>query len=124
MQILVDTHALLWWLSDSGSLSKVARDTLSDGKNDLYFSAASVWEISIKEQLGKIKIPKNFLAAVESQGIFQLDITWEHAFSVKTLPQIHQDPFDRLLIAQARAERLCILTKDESIAQYPVETLW
>lgn len=124
MQILLDTHTFLWWLGDSARLSRKALECISDGENDIYLSAVSIWEIRIKEKLGKLKTPKNLLETAEAQGILQIEMTWRHADATKALPNLHKDPFDRLLIAQARSEGLKILTDDTAIKRYDVPTVW
>lgn len=128
MQILLDTHAFLWWVENDSQLSTVAKEIIADGENDIYFSAASGWEIAIKSQIGKLKISddlEQFIAAEVSENNFKvLPINLRHTLHVHTLPLLHRDPFDRILVAQSRIERLSILTIDPLISQYRVETVW
>src|SRR5947209_7777701 len=110
--MLVDTHALLWWLVDDPLLSDAARAEIADPVVDALVSAVSVWEIAIKRSLGKLTGGEELLDAVSSDGFTWLPISERHAWEVAKLPHHHSDPFDRLLIAQARVEELPILTQD------------
>lgn len=117
MRLLLDTHLLLWALSAPEKLSKRTRQRI-DG-SEVFASAASIWEISIKSALGKLEAdPTEILAGVEPAGFNHLPIVGEHAAKVKQLPPIHKDPFDRLLIAQARFEPMILLTDDEVLGGY------
>lgn len=128
MRLLLDTHAFLWWITDDPRLSEKAREIMSDGKNQLFLSAASGWEIAIKAKLGKLKVSDNLEHFIPEQvalnAIENLPIVLSHVLHVYTLPDYHRDPFDRLLISQAQLEGLPILTVDSQISQYPVEVLW
>jgi len=128
MRVLLDTHAFLWWITEDRRLSARAREVMTDGGNDLLLSAASGWEIAIKANLGRISLPipiDRFLSEqLQRNGIGTLPIEMRHALGVHALSLLHRDPFDRLLVAQARLEKLRILTSDPQIAQYDVETLW
>jgi len=115
---------LLWWLSQSDLLSKKAFECITDGSNDIFISSVCIWEIRIKEKLGKLKIPKNLIEIIEDQGFLPLDVIWSHSEYIKNLPNIHKDPFDRLLIAQAKVEKLKILTKNKYIGKYSISTIW
>ncbi len=118
MRILLDTHVALWALADSRQLSKAAREMMKDA-TEVYVSAASVWEIAIKRTLGKIDIEAGtFARAVRDSGFLSLAITDEHAAGVQALPLHHADPFDRMLVAQAIAEPLRLLTADAQIESY------
>lgn len=128
MKLLLDTHCFLWWFADDPRLGVGARELVGDGENDVYLSAASSWEIAIKVSLGKLALPEppdvyvpSRLAAQEIQG---LPIEHVHALRVASLPAHHQDPFDRLIVAQAQIEKLPLLTADEKIAVYEVEAVW
>lgn len=128
MRILLDTHAFLWWLDNHLQLSDRAHQIIQDGANEIYFSAASGWEIAIKAQLGKLKLPANIEQFVTEQVALNhftpLPAHLSHALAVYRLPLLHRDPFDRILVAQSQLEKLPILTLDPLIAQYAVETVW
>ena len=114
---------LLWALTEDPALSREAATALEDGSNDVYVSAASAWEIEIKRALQKLDAPDDLLAVVTTTGFESLRITAEHAVEAGRLPLHHADPFDRVLIAQARLERLTIVTADSELARYDVPTL-
>ena len=117
MRILIDTHLLLWALAAPSKLSKTARQLIE--KSEIYVSAASIWEISIKAALGKLAASSSdVLAAVEPAGFSLLAITGEHAAQVAALAPHHRDPFDRLLVAQAMAEPMRLVTNDEVLRAY------
>ena len=128
MRALLDTHAFLWWITDDPRLSTRVREVIADGRNILYFSAASGWEIAIKAGLGRLRIPENlerFLTEELAQNAIQvLPVYLSHALRVYTLPLHHRDPFDRLLISQALLRKLPVLTADPQIAIYPVDVIW
>lgn len=123
MNLLLDTHILLWWLDDSPSLSKQARNAISDTDNLIILSAAVIWEIRIKQALEKLKIAKNFYEVIKEQGFEMLSITSDHAYAVGELPKHHRDPFDRMLIAQAKFENLTIVTHDAIFKKYQIPLL-
>ena len=117
MRVLLDTHLLLWALGAPARLPTAARRIIRDG--DVYVSAASIWEISIKVALGKLRAdPDEVLAALEPAGLLSLPISGEHAARVASLPPIHRDPFDRLLVAQALVEPMRLLTDDTVLGGY------
>ncbi len=122
--MLVDTHAMLWWLSDDAALSHAARAAIADPANEPLVSSASVWEIAIKRALGKLTAPDDLPNQVESAGFSWLPITPTHAWQVRELPGHHRDPFDRVLVAQAIAEQLPIITGDPRFNDYGVEVCW
>ncbi len=128
MRVLLDTHAFLWWISDSPELSDAAREAIADQRNAPIFSAVSGWEIAIKAGLGRLELPGSPAKFVNEQlsqnGLEVLPIHSRHALGVYGLPDHHRDPFDRLLVSQAVVEKLPILTADPEIPRYPVETLW
>jgi PIN domain nuclease of toxin-antitoxin system len=126
-RFLLDTHIFLWWISDNPKLYDAARKTISDPKNELYLSAASTWEMVNKSKLGKLSLTETPEAFIRKQLYFNniksLDITVEHTLAVSALPLVHNDPFDRLLIAQATLEGLVIITDDEWIRKYNITVL-
>lgn len=121
MRILLDTHCLLWWLDDAPELGTVGRELIADPQNLIFVSVASFWELRIKEGIGKIELPSNFLEAVREQSFEMLPIGVEHTERLCGLPLHHRDPFDRLIIAQAMDEGLTVLSHDRAIALYDVE---
>ena len=123
MNLLLDTHVLLWWLNDQPELSKKSRAAIAEGKNLVFVSAVVVWEIRIKEALGKLEIPRNFRSVLESQPFEMLDMTVEHAHAVRDLPAHHRDPFDRMLVAQAKVEGFTLLTHDARLKKYKVSLM-
>ena len=129
MRILLDTHVFLWWSSERGArLSERARELLSDGTTDVSFSMASAWEIAIKVGGGRMTLPdaveRYIPDRLRHHGFELLSIELPHAFRAGTLPRLHGDPFDRMLVAQAQIEGLPILTADPAISRYDVETIW
>jgi PIN domain nuclease of toxin-antitoxin system len=114
---------LLWWLDDNPALSNNARGHISDGNNLIFVSAVVIWEIRIKQSLGKLDIPQDFRRIVELQPFEFLAITIQHAHAVGDLPAVHRDPFDRMLIAQAKTEGFTILTRDRLFKEYKVPTI-
>ena len=123
MNLLLDTHVLLWWLNGHPSLSKKSQSAIADGKNLVFVSAVVVWEIRIKEALGKLEIPRNFKRVLDSQPFEMLDITVEHAHAVRDLPLHHRDPFDRMLVAQAKVEGFTLVTHDARLKKYKVSMI-
>ena len=119
MRLLLDTHVLLWWLSDDRKLAQSAREIIANPANDVIVSSASAWEISIKAALGRLEIELDSLeAAVERNGFRPLPIGVRHALTAGRLPNVHRDPFDRMLIAQAKVEELRILSHDRVFERY------
>ncbi|MDP1613387.1 MAG: type II toxin-antitoxin system VapC family toxin [Sulfuritalea sp.] len=121
MNLLLDTHLLLWAASAPDRLSNTARDLLLDPANQLTFSAASLWEVSIKRALGRSDFnvdPRRLWRMLLVSGYRELPVTSEHCVAVIDLPPLHKDPFDRILVAQARAEDLQLLTVDSAVANY------
>ena len=123
MNLLLDTHVLLWWLNGHPTLSKTAQAAIADGKNLVFVSAVVVWEIRIKEALGKLEIPRNFKRVLESQPLEMLDITVDHAHAVGDLPAYHRDPFDRMLVAQAKVEGFTLVTHDVRLKKYKISLM-
>lgn len=128
MRILLDTHAFLWWVTDSGELSGRARRLIADGRNEIFFSAASAWEIAIKSKLRRVTLPEDaerYIPEQLEQNAFQvLPVQLRHALRVAALPDLHRDPFDRLLVAQALSEELAILSKDPRLKGYSMRVFW
>ena len=119
MELLLDTHVLLWWLMDDARLSDKARGLIADPENTVFASAASAWEIAIKHALGRLTIEGALDAVVSDEGFVTLPISFTHTLETQALPPIHHDPFDRMLVAQARVEALHLLTADLRVLQYP-----
>lgn len=118
MRLLLDTHVFLWSVADSPELPKKAKDAIRDA-DEVFVSAASLWEISIKVGLGKLKAnPQELVRAISASGFTELPITALHAAQVETLPEHHKDPFDRLLVAQALTEPMHLLTADAQLKVY------
>jgi PIN domain nuclease of toxin-antitoxin system len=128
MDVLLDTCSFLWIITDAEELSQHAREIFSDSDNTIYLSAVSEWEIAVKYKLKKLTLPKSPATFLPQQrmahGINPLDLDEEAALTLLKLPELHKDPFDRMLICQAISHGLTILTPDENIRQYPVKTIW
>ena len=122
-RFLLDTHVLLWWLTDDPRLGASARQTIADAQNEVFVSAATGWEVAIKRALGKLRAPDELETEIKDEGFVPLPITFRHAEQAGALPLLHRDPFDRVLIAQALAEDLILITNDERIKRYDVQTL-
>ncbi len=118
MKLLLDTHLLLWWLSGSPSLSKTGRTLIADPDHAIFVSAVTLWEIRLKESLDKLNLPVDFEARLNGEAFEPLPLTAAHVHNIASLPWHHRDPFDRMLVAQARAERMRLLTTDEQLAAY------
>ena len=123
MRLLVDSCVLVWWLDHPGSLAKEAREAISDPANEVYFSAASVWELGLKIRKGKLTMPVDFASALAEDGFSPLPVTVNHAARSLSLPAVHEDPFDRLLVVQAIEEGLVMVTRDEVIRDYPLAVM-
>lgn len=123
MKLLLDTHAFLWWQQDNRKLKRPARDAIE--RADLVFvSAASAWEVAIKESLGRLELTAEFAAAVDDAGFERLTIDFHHVELVRALPHHHGDPFDRVLVAQCRADGLTLVTHDRQLEPYGVPIIW
>ena len=120
MNLLLDTHALLWWLEDNPTLSEQARTAIANGENLVFVSAATAWEIAIKKTLGKLEAPDNLEEVMAANRFDPLPITIRHALAVAELPKLHEDAFDRMLAAQANLEGLTLVTRDRFLTKYDV----
>lgn len=123
MNLLLDTHVVLWWLADDPTLDDAARHAISDPDNTVFLSAVVVWEIRIKQMIGKLDLPPEFADVLADQDFVELPVTVAHALAVGELPPIHRDPFDRMLVAQAKVEGLTVVTRDSALAEYGVAVL-
>lgn len=123
MSLLLDTHAVLWWLGDDRRLGARTRKAIASPGVEVLVSVVSLWEARIKQSLGKLVLPDSFRTSIGEQGFRELPILGEHTDELLRLPSHHRDPFDRLLIAQARTGGLTLVTADENIASYDVRLL-
>lgn len=128
MRLLLDTHALIWWLAADRALSSTARAAIADSSNDVFVSAASAWEIATKHRIGKLP-EAGLLAAdvagfVSEQAFIELPVTIRHGQLAGSLPGIHKDPFDRILVAQAIVADMPIVSRDEILSAYGIARLW
>ena len=128
MRVLLDSHAYLWWIGDDPRLSPGAREVIAEGGNEIFFSAASAWELAIKSRLGRLRMPADFERFVADQielnGFSVLPVELSHALRVHGLPPHHKDPFDRMLIAQALVEDMPLVSRDRRLAGYGVRLVW
>ena len=124
MRLLLDTHALFWWLADDDRLGQRARTLIEDPGNDIIVSVTSFWEIVVKVRVGRLKADiEEIAAAVEREGFALLDLTTAHLVTLTGLPVYHRDPFDHLLIAQAIAESAIFVSEDRNTSKYPVQVI-
>ena len=123
MNYLLDTHVFLWALSDPGKLSKKACAAIQNPAHAVFVSAISSVEITIKQSLGKLQVPDGLAAEIETRGFQHLPFTYRHGERMRELPPHHQDPFDRMLLAQALEESLTLITHDKKMRQYPIKLL-
>jgi PIN domain nuclease of toxin-antitoxin system len=128
VNVLIDTQCWLWWFADEERLNAGARRLIGGGENSVYLSAASSWEIAIKCSIGKLRLPESpdryVPKRLASQGMQGMAVEHVHALRVASLPDLHRDPFDRLLVAQAQTENMALLTADPLVAAYEVEAIW
>ena len=129
MTYIPDTHVFLWAMVEPKNLSQLAAQIIENEQNELLLSSVVVWEIVIKREIGKIVFQKNNLEifirrVIEEYGFIPLPVTSTHALELENLPGIHRDPFDRMLISQARVEKAILITSDRIIQNYDVETVW
>jgi PIN domain nuclease of toxin-antitoxin system len=125
LRLLLDTHALFWALLEPGKLPASLRSTLEDPGNAVFASAASTWEMAIKQAIGKVSFPFDALAAaLRRASLLELPVTIRHAEAAASLPPHYRDPFDRMLVAQAQIEGLSLVSRDPAVRQYQVTVLW
>ena len=128
MRLLLDTHTFLWWNTEDPQLSSRARELIEDGQNEIFLSAASAWEISIKTAKGKLVLPESPSQYILNRmGLYRfqpLPVHISHAVRIHDLPPHHNDPFDRLLVAQSQIESLSLISMDTHIRKYEVEVIW
>jgi PIN domain nuclease of toxin-antitoxin system len=123
VKLLLDTHALLWALARPGELAPEARRRLQDPGNTVFVSVASAWEMEIKRALGKLDAPSDLSEQMQRQRFAELPVHLRHIQALKGLPSLHRDPFDRLLVAQALADELVVVTRDARIRAYPIRSI-
>jgi len=127
VRLVVDTQAFLWFMAGDARLSRRARRAIEDARSEWWLSAASIWEMAIKSSIGRLTLPapvSEYIAAKVHDGLRVLSVDWPHAAAVERLPFHHRDPFDRLIVAQAEAERLHIVTRDRVFRKYGVQVVW
>jgi PIN domain nuclease of toxin-antitoxin system len=128
VRLLLDTHAFLWWIADDERLSSRAAALIADGRNQVFVSAVSAWEIVVKMGLGRVELPEpvdRFVPAqLEANGFSTLPVHLRHALGLAMLPEVHRDAFDRMLVAQAVAEGLTLVSGDRVMRGYPVAVEW
>lgn len=124
MRLLIDSHAFLWWGDASSALGSAARDAIADPANEALISVAALWELTIKASSGKLTLPADLETMAATQGFSVLPINFMHLRRLGLLPRVHRDPFDRMMIAQALAEGMPIVTADRAFASYGVDIVW
>ena len=127
MKYLLDTHILLWFITNSPELKGEVREIIINPDNEIYLSVVSEWELVIKSNIGKLKLKSDFHAfakLINELGIISIAINREHLECYETLPLLHRDPFDRMLIAQAKTEKLTVITHDQNFKGYKIKLLW
>jgi len=122
-RLLLDTHVALWWWANDRRLALTAREAIADAAL-VFVSAASAWEIAIKSALRRVRLPQSFAEGVQQSGFIELPIAFDHAAAVEFLPSHHADPFDRMLLAQAKVERLVLVTHDKNFEAYGQAVIW
>ena len=123
MRLLLDAHALLWWLADDPELQQGARVLIADPGNDVFVSAATIWEVAIKRALGKLEAPAGLASMIAEAGFLEAPVTAAHAEAAGSLEPHHRDPFDRMLVAQAQALEATVVTRDPVFARYGLPTV-
>ena len=124
MRLLIDTDTFIWWVSEASSLGQQVRTAINDTTNEILISVASLWELTIKRSNGKLRFGADLETSVSEEGFRILPITYRHLGVLETLPRLHRDPFDRMLIAQAVADDLTLATRDARLGAYGVSILW
>jgi len=128
LRLLLDTHALIWWLADDPALSRPAHDAIAEAENTIHVSAATAWEIATKHRLGKLPnvrdLVEDFSGALAREAFLELPISVSHGECAGSLPGIHRDPFDRMLIAQAKVEGLTLVSNERLFDAFGVDRLW
>lgn len=122
-RLILDTHIILWWLAEPELLSKKQFDAISAGDAQIFISSASIWEIRIKEKLGKLEVPSDLVSLIKQEGFQFLPVSELHTDFTRNLPDVHKDPFDRIIISQAKLEELIVLTCDKCFREYGLEIL-
>jgi PIN domain nuclease of toxin-antitoxin system len=122
VSLLLDTHVVLWWLADDPALDDDIKDRLDD-EPDVCVSAATIWEVAIKQAIGKLPEPPELAEQVRDSGFIPLPVSARHAIAAGRLPMIHRDPFDRILVAQAQCENLTLVTRDRNCQRYQVKVM-
>jgi PIN domain nuclease of toxin-antitoxin system len=124
MRLLLDAHAFLWWLTGSRALSTSARQAVADPGNEVLIGIGTLWELTIKRSLRKLNFPHDLETVVRDEGFAVIGITLAHLRMLETLPHVHRDPFDRLLIAQSLADHVPIITGDRAFGAYGTTLIW
>lgn len=124
MRVLLDTHALLWALADDERLSETARAAIIDEANDVVVSVVSAWEVAVKRALGMLKAPNNLRHVIAEAGFSERLVEFPDCQRLSCLPCLHRDPFDRMLVCQALEDGMPVITKDERIGRYQIQTIW
>ncbi|MFW5740891.1 MAG: type II toxin-antitoxin system VapC family toxin [Myxococcota bacterium] len=124
MKVLLDTHALVWALEGGDKLSPKARQLIESEANEVLASVVSGWEIAVKRALGKLRVPAGLSEAISDAGFIQRLVRFPDCERLASLPPIHRDPFDRMLVCQALEDGIPLVTRDEVIARYPLQTIW
>jgi len=120
---LLDTHIILWWLTNPKLISPKASKIISDKDNNVFVSCASFWEMAIKKSLGRLTLPRNIVAILQTEGFQIMPIGHEEALGICDMPPLHQDPFDRMLVMQAKLHNCVLITRDRNVMDYPVITV-
>jgi PIN domain nuclease of toxin-antitoxin system len=124
VRVLLDTHAVLWALEGGDRLSSNAREVIENETNEVLVSVASAWEMAVKRALGKLNVPDDLPEAIADAGFLQRLVRFADCARLASLPTIHRDPFDRMLVSQALQDGIPLVTQDEMIARYPLQTIW